>query len=341
MLPAMERGRDEGDPRGSLDVEPVALRDPKGGRRSALAVLAGVIAVIAVGIGAAGLLGPGQAPARVPPTAQGAPPAPGGTAGIPPSATVAAAPTAAPTASPKFLVLPAVTDGPDPLLAAVRAGSAEGRLVLVEGHLETIPLPCASSLSTLHTCVLLAIEGMDLKVAAGAAQLPWPGDPPADAALVLRVLGHGLVYLGWLDPSTPVLPGLAPEDAGHAIVGETHGRPGELVAADGWLVAEGVHSCPAIGPGATPCPGPDPFLAADPPLEGGLLRSNRGAHVALDPALDLGARVVTAGPVLAWWPTAAQCDLALAAHVCLGAVARRWVVAAAYDPVATLRVRMP
>ncbi|MEO5963887.1 MAG: hypothetical protein ABIR11_00375, partial [Candidatus Limnocylindrales bacterium] len=114
-----------------------------------------------------------------------------------------------------------------------------------------------------------------------------------------------------------------------------------LAAVSGWLVAGGVHSCPLLGPGATPCPGPQPWLTDDQPGESGMLGSQQGVHViATDPAVRPATQVVTPGPFLVRKATVVtMCDAA--AGVDCSARLLHWEVVSRLDLADLVRVSIP
>ena len=129
---------------------------------------------------------------------------------------------------------------------------------------------------------------------------PWPGEPPPDGWLVTVARDGGLVYLG----------SLVPAEDGPRTIEEIvasfgpRGRDwldGTLFEVGGYLVVNPVRPCRQAATGATPCPAPSPFLAADEPGADGILVSDAGAVVEVTcrpcPTSTRGA-IVTAGRFL-------------------------------------------
>lgn len=181
----------------ALAVAPQPLRDPGGGRRSALVALLAVATVVGLGIGLAqqGAATPASATPATPaasPSATTGPVVPA-TPGVPPSATPAGSDTA---------LLEALLEGVSPtparaLATQVQAGALDGRLVLVNGRLEAIPFPCAGGVPEPgHECVLLAVEGVDAAVSAGSVALPWHEPGRRRGWLAFAAWNGRLVYLG-------------------------------------------------------------------------------------------------------------------------------------------------
>jgi hypothetical protein len=294
----------------------VPLRDPGGGRRSAALTLGAAVVVVAVAIAIPGMLG-GQAD-----------PAPSAVSR--PSPAPATAPTAPRTPVPT-LPLPAAVYSARQLVQAVRAGELDGRLVLVRGSLETIVFPCDREPHPLRTCVMLAIEGVDLPVTAGRLSLPWHDDPPAGDYLVVVPDAGRLVYVGHIAPGRPwptaidlLTAAVERDDPG--------GVPSELFLVDGWLVLDPPSSCRASpSPGASPCREPGPFLADERPVPGASPSDLEGSRVIVDVAMGIDpAAEVAEGPFLVAMLSAGQCATRMFEDACAG-TATRWVVAAVYD----------
>jgi hypothetical protein len=92
----------------------------------------------------------------------------------------------------------------DALVAGVRDGTFDGRLVFVAGTPRTTARSCAGD-TTLSVCTDLSIDGLvgpkvafdpDLGFILPAG---WPGDPRPGEVLALIVQGRSLVYLGSLE----------------------------------------------------------------------------------------------------------------------------------------------
>lgn len=314
------------DPR-ALAVAPVAIRDPGGGRRSALLGLVGVAAVLGIAIGAATLLPSSPASTEMGTRAAGA----RATASAPGSdASPSSSPS--PTPGPEMTLPPAIVFyNAHELGEQVAGGSLDGRLVLVLGKLEAIALPCDREPDALHSCVLLAIEGVDLPVQAGTVALPWHDDPPSGDLLVVMPSRGKLVYLGHLPPASrsPRLIDVLTRDL--LLQQGASGPPAEMFLVDGWLVPRPPSSCPVTtDPSASPCWIPGPFLADDEPAADGSPRSRRGSNVVVGDAVGIDPEAtVTRGPFLVTMLTREQCATAALAPACAG-TGPRWVVEAAY-----------
>ncbi len=223
---------------------------------------------------------------------------------------------------------------------AVASGGLDGRLVLLQGRLVRQATPCPSAAA--DPCPRLSIAGLP------DVPLTWTGpnegaDPIDDRAETLAVIphDHALQLLGRVvgDPANP------------GVVYDWRERFGVLAtpfdvhAIAGWLVVGGIHSCPALGPGATPCPGPGPQLTDRQPtaegmMTGGLQLPAVSAPGA--PGID-PARIVTRGPFLAWQGVGSTCSgLPDAAQAgCAGGRVALWEVVARYDPGSVVRVSLP
>jgi hypothetical protein len=120
------------------------------------------------------------------------------------------------------------------------------------------------------------------------------------------------------------------------------GDPPELAAVASWLVVGGVHSCPALGPGATPCPGPGPLLTDREPMPDGVMVSDLQQPVQVWPgAIGIATgQVVTPGPFLvrsSWLGTGCGDGFGSPAP-CLGGPFPLWQVVARYDVAGVYRV---
>jgi hypothetical protein len=209
----------------------------------------------------------------------------------------------------------------DQVLAGVRDGSLDGWIVYADAHLTG---SCAQGGGDVCTPGI-AVAGLPLPVDVDAPARAYAGDPPRGAALVLGVHGQRLEYLG----SLIVRPGGSPTidvltaDVPTGVAGDRQ----TLWDAAGWLVVNPIHECNR-DPSATPCPVPPPFLAADEPLDNGILVSGRGEEVALAPSMwgvDPPLDTVTSGPFLVR-PAADRAG---------------WEVVARYDPSRSVRVVIP
>jgi hypothetical protein len=315
----------------ALAVVPVRLRDPGGGRQAAGLALVGLVAVVVAALAVAG-----QLPVEVPPSPAvraslvAAPPSPA-------SASPADMTPAPPTAT---MTPPLTTLGAGVLVRAVRNGSLNGRLVIVQGDLEVIELPCDRPPSTSSACVVLSIRNLDLPVEAGAVALPWHETPVQGDWLVTVVESGRLRYLGSLAASA-YEPGTLDQLTLHLLARDLDEPPRTLFVADGWLIVNPPHTCYRRAPGATPCPTPAPFLAGDKPFADGVPRGSRGAPVDLvSPAGVDPAATVTEGPFLVTLPAAAACRPGSVAPGCAEGTVR-WALAARYDPRSALLVAVP
>jgi len=191
------------------------------------------------------------------------------------------------------------------LRTALASGSLDGAVVLVDGTLAERPIPCTSP-STPEPCFELylpAVAGITVSEGRGPGAAR-PSALPA-GSLVFVVGGGGLTFLGaWAtwraDPITV-----------DALLGQASVPAyDDLALVSGWLVVGGIHSCPMLGPGATPCPGPLPWLAVDEPNQDGLLMSDKGVTVGLDPSGVVGtpSAIVTPGPFLLRHAYDTPCD---------------------------------
>ncbi len=325
MLRAMTTGKPPGDPgEGTgtvrvLHVPPGPVRGPRGGGRPGIVVLAGVVAAIAVAIGAAQL----APPAPELPRLSFALPAAAASAAAVSSADPATPPDASAPDASALLARTTPRLSRDALAAAVRDGSLDGRLVFVDGVLHATPMRCESPAQGPGGCVKLEIPGIGVPVHTDEGATPWPGDPPPGAWLVTVAGAGALVYLGSFlpTPGGPAVIGDLPIDG----VAE---RDGTLLEARGYLVVNPVHPCDTRDVDATPCPAPPPFLADDEPLPDGIRVSDRGEQVGLAssmPEVDPAA-VVTVGTFLVTRVPGTEGS---------------WRVVARYEPSRAVRVLVP
>lgn len=273
--------------------------------------------------------------------------APGASAGASAGAT-AAAPTG--SAGPSASGLPEVAGeiSGAQLRPAIADGSLDGRIMLVEGQLQSVAWPCP--IGTAEPCTRLFIPGLDgIAVTWDGAQrvtndpggsAPGPGAAtPAPAAGTLVVVpreGH-LELLGRLTGDLEHPDTLSDLMYQRRLIGVSD--PLALASVAGWLVIGGIHSCPALGPGATPCPGPGPLLTDKEPFPEGLMTSDVQAQVAISssPVGIEAGQVVTPGPFLYRVAGVAACDdVASSCPFRWG-----WMVVARYDANQVLRVSIP
>ncbi|HEX5828238.1 MAG TPA: hypothetical protein VFY23_11995 [Candidatus Limnocylindrales bacterium] len=212
---------------------------------------------------------------------------------------------------------------PDELTAGVLDGGLDGWLVYADATLEGACRP--NGLAPCGEGIPFAIPGIALEVVRGAGTAGTVvGAPPDRAVLVLRVRGPRLEYLGSLivDPDgSPSLDDLTVEvRSPSGPVRQT------LWDVRGWLVVK--PACVSPGGGTAACDRP-PFLADDPPLADGILRSDRGDIVDLAPDLwgvDPATGTVSAGPFLVRRTGSGEVG---------------WAVVARYDPERSVRVVVP
>jgi hypothetical protein len=307
-----------------LSVSPVQLPGSGRGRRSALTALVVLGGAIAAAVVVA-QVAPNAVERTPPPVAASA------ASGVP-------SPTLPDSLAPAGLP-PRVTSAE--LAQQVRHGTLEGRLVFVEGRLEAIPAPCDVTPARDHACVRLAVGGLALPVNAGAGASAGPGTPSPKAHLVLAVERGQLTYLGSLVAS-PDAPPTIGELTDQLLEPGLADPPHTLFDMEGYLVVNPVHGCPVPAPDAAPCPDPPPFMAEDEPLEGGMLRSDAGARVDLEPGVvDVDpATTVTAGTFLVTMAPGEPCQAARPAAVCTPE-AVRWTVVARYRPDRSVLVAIP
>jgi len=210
--------------------------------------------------------------------------------------------------------------------------------VFIDGTLTANEIPCEPPLDGRGgPCVELSIPGLSLEVRPEPVAMPWRGVPPQGAWIVTIARNGRLGYLGSLVPS-PVMADDATEMAVRLVNGDLRAS-GSLYQLDGYLIVNPIHPCEQPDPSrTTPCPLAAPFLAAEPPLEGGTPRSNRGSDVQLAaPVVDVDPDdVVTPGLFLLTPPE--TCDLDEASDDCLDVP---WTVVARYEPSRSVRVLVP
>jgi hypothetical protein len=222
-----------------------------------------------------------------------------------------------------------------------RNGTLNGTLVLVDGHLEPVALPCPSPAGP--DCFGVAVAGLD------GVSVTWDGPLTRDAVSLqtgrLAFVPHGevLIFIGRVEgdlahPSA--LKSLVDDERLHRF-----GDPFALTPVIGWLVIGGIHSCPMLGPGATPCPGPPPTLTGVEPFPDGMLTSEVNAAVEVWPgAVGIGPRqTVTRGPFLYRAAPGPACDGVPPADAssCPGGPGWSWQIVARLDPERMVRVSVP
>jgi hypothetical protein len=310
----------------ALDVPPAPVRDPRGGARAGIVALVAVAGAIVLAVGIA-QLAPPDAPVRpAPPSAEAS------AAAVTPTPT----PSLGPDASAADAGIPPRLSRDD-LVAAVRDGTLEGRLVFVDGALRVTAIRCRDQAG----CVDLEIAGIGLPVTAGDVAIPWSDNPPEGVWLVTVARSGGLVYLGSL---VPVENGAVPiEDlTGRLLGSRLDDPPTSLFEVTGYLVARSVWPCIFGDAAPTICPPLSRFLADDAPNPDGSLSTPRGANVmvaASVPGVDRHD-AVTHGTFLVTLPGDAPCRPRHVDATCTPA-AVTWEVVARYEPSQAVRVLVP
>ncbi len=238
----------------------------------------------------------------------------------------------------------------DQFRAALEDGSMDGRLIAVTGWLQPSGALCPADVP--QPCTLFVILGLGIGVT-------WDGPVSTTSRLYGEVVQS---------PSTTASTLVVTPRNGHlALLGRligdleqpasiqelTDGRllwsrmdPLALTAVSGWLVVGGIHSCPALGPDATPCPGPDPLLTdVEPSPDGRMTNYDRQRPVRVWPGaagID-PAQVVTPGPFLYRIAVGSTCDGLDRSEgwTCAGGPTSVWEVMARYDVGSVTRVVVP
>ncbi len=202
--------------------------------------------------------------------------------------TATAAPTSA-TVQGASLVTPAG------LRSGIAGGALDGHLVLIDGSLKVLPLPCPTLAGP--DCFGIAVAGFEDLSTTWDGPLTQAITSSMRGRLAFVVQGRTLVFVGRLvgdfDHPVPLPDALASADFPLL-------DPFAVTPVAAWLVVGGLHSCPALGFGATPCPGPPPALTDVEPAAGGIMNSDLSIPVAVDgpvPGVE-PAGVVTPGPFL-------------------------------------------
>lgn len=172
-------------------------------------------------------------------------------------------------------------------------GTLDGHLVLIDGQLKVVPMFCTLG----SDCFGIAVAGFEDVPVSHDDQLTRPAAAAMHGELAFVVNEQTLAFVGrvvW-DVGSPVSLAslMASEPAGAP-------DPFALTPVTGWLVVGGVHTCPMLGVGATPCPGPPPRLTDLRPTPDGLMSSGLQVPVAVDASVPGGQAdtVVTPGPFL-------------------------------------------
>ncbi len=214
-------------------------------------------------------------------------------------------PPASASPGPSVAGLPATPLDAGGLRTALASGSLDGTIVLVDGTLAERSAPCTSP-STPDPCFELYLPALDgVKVWEGRG--PGAASPAALPAgsLVFVAVGGALTFLGtWATSSAnPITVA--------AMLGQASPPAYDALAfVSGWLVSGGVNTCHPLAPGATPCPPNPPWLTGDEPNQDGLLVSDHGVTVGLDPSGFAGTlpAIVTPGPFLVRHASDTPCD---------------------------------
>ncbi len=236
------------------------------------------------------------------------------------------------------------------LRAALEDGSMDGRLIAVTGWLQPSGALCPADVP--QPCTLFVILGLGIGVT-------WDGhvsttsrlygevvQPPSTTASTLVVTprnGH-LALLGRLIGNLERPASIQELTDGDLLWQRSD--PLALTAVAGWLVVAGIHSCPFLGPDATPCPGPDPLLTdVEPSPDGRMTNYDRQQPVRVWPgAVGIDpAQVVTPGPFLYRIAVGSTCDGLDRSEgwTCAGGPTSAWEVMARYDASTVFRVLVP
>ncbi len=225
--------------------------------------------------------------------------------------------------------------------AGLRSGLADGTLdrdvVLIEGQLTVVPMFCTFG----SDCFGIAVAGFEDVPTSHDGQLTRAVAAAMHGELAFVVQGQTLAFVGRVvgDVGSPVslLSRMASGPAGAP-------DPFALTPVAGWLVVGGVHSCPALGVGATPCPGPPPGLTDLQPTAEGAMNSDLFVPVAIGtsvPGVQPGA-VVNPGPFLVRVEHESTCHGVTTVNLtaCLSVQRPTLRVLAHIDAVNTVRVVM-
>jgi hypothetical protein len=233
------------------------------------------------------------------------------------------------------------------LRAAVADGSMDGRLVMLTGILQVAYRLC-TGLDPGQCTMLFTIPGVDGvdvtwdRPLTSSVGVPPDGASPvplAPGALLLTPRNGRLALLGRFDGDL---------DRPASITDLLYRRgpirvddPFALTAVAGWLVVGGIHSCPMLGPGATPCPGPGPLLTDKQPFPEGMMASDLQTQVGIWPGAVgfVRTQAVTPGPFL--YRVVVNPPCAGPDRACDGVLVWSWEVMARYDAADVTRVALP
>ena len=182
----------------------------------------------------------------------------------------------------------------DGLRSALADGSLDGRIVLVPGALQVTAVPCPSPAGP--DCFGIAMVGLENVSMTWDLSLTQSDVPSMHGELAFRIHGQTLVFIGRVDGS--LSEPMSPERL--AAVTPADVDPLALRVVGGWLLVGGLHTCPFLGPSATPCPGPGPVITDGQPTSDGMATSDVQVHASIAAGAPgiVGGRMVTAGPFL-------------------------------------------
>lgn len=251
------------------------------------------------------------------------------------TAASAASPTAA-TSTPPAVTPRTMTAAA--LQSALADGSLDGRLVLVQGRLRVVAVPCPYPVPP--GCFGITVPELEGVSMTWDVPLTRQVVETMQGTLAFVVRGSALGFEGRVarDPAQPLTLQELIDRAGLL----TAAAQFELTSVGGWLVVGGIHSCPALGPGATPCPGPPPGLTDKQPFPEGMMASDLVVPVAVGasvPGVQPG-RIVTPGPFLVRMVHAPGCtDLDnVNETACLSVKPASMHLIARYDPANVVQV---
>lgn len=226
---------------------------------------------------------------------------------------------------------------------ALASQEIDGMPVLLQGILERWAYPCPTGSAA--TCepqvVFPGLEGVPVHWRGPATDVtndPFAGQP---AAWVVVPYAGTLELLGRLrgNASDPQ-PAFDPRQRYMSLA-----TPFDLYPLAGWLVIGGIHSCPALGPGATPCPGPGPMLTDKEPMSDGIMTSDLQLQVVVATGRPPGiepSRIVNPGPFLASTRSSAVCSgQAASDSQCASGRSIAWAILSGYLVDRLIQVNVP